>query len=167
MSHLQNLLLNALIRRILKKLVVLWIQSVKENVSAPYSTSAMRIASQSARCTDPMLDQCWAIVCDAGPALNQHWISVPCLLCRGALSMFSHTTWTPLTHLGSRRHGFLCWASYADSDPALKQHRVNASCYSKHNILKKCWASVGDSGSTLNQHCFNTSCLLVSHWDGH
>ena len=25
-----------------------------------------------------MLVQCWAIVCDAGPTLNQHWASVSC-----------------------------------------------------------------------------------------
>ena len=27
-----------------------------------------------------MLFQCWATVFDAGPTLQQHWISVPCLL---------------------------------------------------------------------------------------
>ena len=35
---------------------------------------------QSARYTDPMLAQCWTIVCDAGPTLSQHWGSVSCLL---------------------------------------------------------------------------------------
>ena len=24
--------------------------------------------------------QCWRIVCDAGPTLNQQWINIPCLL---------------------------------------------------------------------------------------
>ena len=28
-----------------------------------------------------MLGQCWTIVCDAGPTLNQHWVSTECLLC--------------------------------------------------------------------------------------
>ena len=32
------------------------------------------------RYTDPMLVQCWSIVCDAGPTLSQHWIIVSCLL---------------------------------------------------------------------------------------
>ena len=34
----------------------------------------------SARHTDLMLVQCWTSVCDAGPTLNQHWVSVSCLL---------------------------------------------------------------------------------------
>ena len=28
----------------------------------------------------PMMVQCWASVADGGPALNQHWVNVPCLL---------------------------------------------------------------------------------------
>ena len=36
--------------------------------------------SQSARYTDPMLVQCWPTVFDAGPKLNQHSLSVSCLL---------------------------------------------------------------------------------------
>ena len=29
---------------------------------------------------DPVLVQCWPTVCDAGPALNQHWFNASCLL---------------------------------------------------------------------------------------
>ena len=36
--------------------------------------------SQCTRYTDPMLVQCWASVEDDGPTLNQHWVSVLCLL---------------------------------------------------------------------------------------
>ena len=43
----------------------------------------------------PMLVECWAIIADAGPALNQHWVSVGCLLARTLwllLSWFSCTS---------------------------------------------------------------------------
>ena len=32
--------------------------------------------TKSSQYTDPILVQCWATVCDAGPTLNQHWVSV-------------------------------------------------------------------------------------------
>ena len=35
--------------------------------------------SQQARDVEPMLVQCWATVCDAGPTLNQHWFNASCL----------------------------------------------------------------------------------------
>ena len=35
---------------------------------------------QQTRDADTTLVQCWSIVCDAGPTLNQHWVNVPCLL---------------------------------------------------------------------------------------
>ena len=38
--------------------------------------------TQSAKFTEPMLDQCWTIVRDAGPTLKQHWVSVWCFLVR-------------------------------------------------------------------------------------
>ena len=38
------------------------------------------IASQQTRDIAHVLVQCWATVCDAGPALNQHMGNVPCLL---------------------------------------------------------------------------------------
>ena len=30
---------------------------------------------------DPLLDQRWASVADAGPSLIQHWVEMTCLLC--------------------------------------------------------------------------------------
>ena len=36
--------------------------------------------SQKTPGVEPMLVKCWATVCDAGPALNQHWLIVPYLL---------------------------------------------------------------------------------------
>ena len=33
-----------------------------------------------------MLVQCWTFVCDASPTLNQHWVSVSCLL--GTVAIF-------------------------------------------------------------------------------
>ena len=35
---------------------------------------------QQARDIHTMLIRCWASVTDAGPALNQHWVNVSCLL---------------------------------------------------------------------------------------
>ena len=44
------------------------------------------IVSQSARYIDPMLVQCWAIVCDAGPTLYHHWVNVSYLLVLSGVS---------------------------------------------------------------------------------
>ena len=41
---------------------------------------AAAVASQRLRYTDPTLVQCWTSVCDAGPTLNQHWVTASCLL---------------------------------------------------------------------------------------
>ena len=38
------------------------------------------LPAQQIRCVDPMLVECWAIVYDAGPTFNQHWISMSCLV---------------------------------------------------------------------------------------
>ena len=40
----------------------------------------MLILTQQTRDIEPMLVQCWASVVDDGPALNQHWVNVSCLL---------------------------------------------------------------------------------------
>ena len=37
-------------------------------------------AAQQKGDVNPMLVQCWPIVCDAGPALYRHWVNVSCLL---------------------------------------------------------------------------------------
>ena len=36
--------------------------------------------SQQTRDVGPVLDWCWATVCDGGPTSNQHWFNVSCLL---------------------------------------------------------------------------------------
>ena len=36
--------------------------------------------AQQTREADPILSLCRAIVEDSGPALNQHWVNVSCLL---------------------------------------------------------------------------------------
>ena len=45
-------------------------------------------SSQQARYVEPMLVYYWAIVCDAGPTLNQHLFNVPCLL--GVNTMYAY-----------------------------------------------------------------------------
>ena len=40
----------------------------------------MYLTTQSARYTEPMLVQCWTILCNAGLTLNQRWVSVSCLM---------------------------------------------------------------------------------------
>ena len=42
--------------------------------------STLFLHSQQTREIDPMLDQRWVIVYDAGPTLDQHWVYVSCLL---------------------------------------------------------------------------------------
>ena len=54
-----------------------------------------------ARYSDPMLAQCWTSFCDAGPTLNQHWVSVSCLLC---ISSAISRRWTNAVLLLGRRH---------------------------------------------------------------
>ena len=51
-----------------------------------------KAVSQQKRYTEPVVVQCWATVYDAGPALNQQWLSVWCLLWWG---MWSHLSRTP------------------------------------------------------------------------
>ena len=46
--------------------------------------------SQKTRDIDPMLDQCWATVYDAGPILVQHWVDGPCLPGKG-MDVPAHT----------------------------------------------------------------------------
>ena len=45
-----------------------------------YTLVSTRITTQRTRVTDPMLDQCWATVWDAGPTSIQHWAIVSYLL---------------------------------------------------------------------------------------
>ena len=45
-------------------------------VAQTYHIGRLPPHSQSATLTDLMLRQCWAIVCDAGPTLKPHWVSV-------------------------------------------------------------------------------------------
>ena len=41
---------------------------------------SLYLSTQQTRDAEPMLIQCWPRVGDEGPALNQHWFSVSCLL---------------------------------------------------------------------------------------
>ena len=47
--------------------------------------------TQQTRDVDPMLVQCWSIVYDAGPTLNQHWVDGSCLLGNSHLTLSSLT----------------------------------------------------------------------------
>ena len=40
------------------------------------------VPAKMGRGIEPMLYQCWASVVDGGPALEQHWVDVSCLLGR-------------------------------------------------------------------------------------
>ena len=48
--------------------------------SSQFSLTVCQGNSQQTRDVHPMLVQCWPTVCDAGPALYQHWVNVSCLL---------------------------------------------------------------------------------------
>ena len=39
-----------------------------------------QVAAREARDVEPMLVKGWASVVDGGPAFNQHWLNVSCLL---------------------------------------------------------------------------------------
>ena len=45
-----------------------------------HGTSTGWAPAQQTRHVEPMLVQCWLTVYDVGPALNQHWFNVSCLL---------------------------------------------------------------------------------------
>ena len=40
----------------------------------------VEVFSQQTGDIDPVLDQCWATVYDAGPTLVQHWVDVSCVM---------------------------------------------------------------------------------------
>ena len=43
-------------------------------------TPSRHSSSPATRYVYPMPDHCWLSVCDAGPALSQHWVNVSCTL---------------------------------------------------------------------------------------
>ena len=59
--------------------VALMLASVVDDGPA-LKTTLGYVHTQLARYTDPMLVKCWASVADDSPTLNQHWVSVSCLL---------------------------------------------------------------------------------------
>ena len=64
---------------------------------------AICFRTQQTRDTAHVLVQCWPIVCDAGPTLNQHLGNVPCLLgilgCWSFCELGSHYNTLVLSHL--------------------------------------------------------------------
>ena len=50
----------------------------------------LNLTSQQTRDVQPMLAQCWATGCEAGPTFSQHWLNISCFL--------SHIP-TPIVHL--------------------------------------------------------------------
>ena len=58
-----------------------WVTSYSRiPVSTPYNSRNQPCLSQKTRNVDPISDQCWASVADAGPTLIQYWVSVSYLL---------------------------------------------------------------------------------------
>ena len=79
------------------KITVYWIiprfTSIYMSASKTCATCYRRAIFQSGRSTDPMLAQCWPIVCDAGPTLNQYWVSISCMLSYAAQSKKAVTSY--------------------------------------------------------------------------
>ena len=70
---------------------ILWIPHWLESPDWIYLTRLERYAirlNQQARDVETMLVECWPIVCDAGPSLNQHCFNASCLL--GTLKQARH-----------------------------------------------------------------------------
>ena len=68
------------------------------NRSATYGQYRTNVLGSSpeveqTRDIDPMLDECWPIVYDAGPIFSQHWVNVSCLL--GSKSGHEPQAWAP------------------------------------------------------------------------
>ena len=72
-----------------------------------------------------MLFQCWPSVADAGPTLNQHWVSVSCLLVRCPVLITCPNTAASLSFPRSFPAYTKHWPN---AGSMLKQHLVNVLC---------------------------------------
>ena len=65
------------------RLCINWLSELYYSVSEPRRCVKHNVAckhSQQTQDVVPILVQCWATVCDAGPASYQHWFNTLCLL---------------------------------------------------------------------------------------
>ena len=64
----------------LRELFQAKIQAMFPRFHCKWDTLSCREITRKKRDVEPMLVQCWPIVCDAGQTLNQHWLNVSFLL---------------------------------------------------------------------------------------
>ena len=126
-------------------------------------TCSMSTLSQSARYTDPMLGQCWAIVCDAGPALNQHCVSVSCRLLwwpsyvHSVVTVWRDTWWAP--RVKRLRYDKQWYSKCYNGLPANTRHSLNAV-----SMLGQCRRRWPNIETALNEHLVFTVLMLVHWW---
>ena len=83
---------------------------------------------------DPMLDQCWTTVYDAGLTLTQQYANVSCLFVYiELLAMYWHST---RTQSYPRKHETLkqCWINVVPASATLAQHEPNIV-----QMSRVCW----------------------------
>ena len=93
--------------------------------------------AQQTRDVDPMVVQCWATGCAAGPTLNHHWVNDPCLLDSKGFQFTAAI------------HG---WTS---------QLIVLWSVISGHSTAMARWRSNKPSGITMSKKRFSRDFLLL------
>ena len=115
----------------------------------------------------PMLFQCWATICDAGPTFKHHCVTVLCLLGSTHLS---------LPRLRERNkcpiYLLIQWAS----DIILVLLPYEGEIPRKHKISTRFWFYVGTASTTLSQHeiyigsmsyvcCVEIEVITCSDWE--
>ena len=109
---------------------------------------------------DPILGQCCATVCDAGPTLTQNWVSVSCLLASGVSHAGESPTksgsflipCTPDCPLNWRSRKLNRTARTTPAWPLPSKHRRASDVVS---MFGRCHTNVWPSSATTTQHWYN------------
>ena len=116
--------------------------------------SAVFIITQKMPYVHPMLVYCWATVCDAGPALNQHCVNVKCLM---------KTCWQSVDK-GKVRWMDRWWGGGVRGWWGIT---VCSSNQGGWHYKQGCWTNVGimlanveDCNATLRQRWYDMWCLI-------
>ena len=120
----------------------------------PVENSAER---QQIKYIETMLIWCWAIVCDAEPTSNQHWLDVWRWQGRSSTHKIKvyAAVYTQQTR-GIHPMLFQCWANVFDAGPTLKQHWVNASCLLGNGICRSRIHHAGEINRANSYHSQQT-----------
>ena len=84
-----------------------------------------------------MLDECWSIVYDAGPTLNQHWGKVPLLLGSTSIREYSNASLQVDVHLNKICFKLLHFPrslSHLNLPPPPKKKQINQNKFSRSDL---------------------------------